>query len=548
MHQTGHGLSSHTMDGRQKKLSRRQRQVLTQGSSLLLPVRKGPSRAKQAALSKALAPEKQLSEIVVRAMAANRKRHDDVNNASKSRSPTVQALAKALALPHDSLPQRWGGAEFANSAVAKLPTTYPVPWGTGPVGTPSIPITDMQCFLFRDPLRSFIYHDPNTADAVYTYNMVGVDTEEIAEWNGLGACPDIDLKGSRAVAANAYRPHGPFMYPGQGEDGDQYWWLESGGSVTIVTTVGAATTLTVTLVPLEAEEDGKTLSDTAVIAAAGSTSKVITYGANPGYYKLLISSSASTSLVVTSVSFSSRNGVNNHGVWCHRSAPGVDSSLTAFGAVRVTAASVLVTNIATLVNRGGAVVARQVPIGHDWTDFVAFNGTSNASLVSQGSDYYAGDFADGVYGFSSPTGPNDWMMHPYISSDEGSLTMCAFDLDRQHPVVCVAITLEAAAVGNTLITVTHHVEFQTDSPIFELDRSRVTSLDRDQVMLIAGDIPQFSENPLHFGQIMDSIRNGMRAAAKGTVGFLSRVPGYAGTAVKGAAAMLPVAAALAALL
>jgi len=535
------------MDGRKAQGSRRQRK-----RQILNPTPSSSSPAGAAQLNKtknlirALAPIGE--EVAAKEAAANRRRRQTVQTKVQGKSAVVRALAKALALPHDSQPMRWGGAEFANSAVAKLPATYPLTWSHAEDNPRDLPMQDMQIFLFRDPLRSCVYFDPNYSDAVYSYQLIAFDTEELGEWDGVGASPTIVIRGSRATGVNAYKPHGPYMYPGTtGED--LYWWVDRGATITFNATVGGTTTLTYNAQPLESEEDDKILSATVTRSGAGPmAATAITFDV-AGYFKLTCRSSASATVIIDAVTFSNRTGVNNFGIWCHRAAPGVDASITSFGAVRVTAASLLVTNIATLVNRGGSVVARQVPLGHEWTDFVAFNGTSNAALISSGSDYYAGDFADGLYGFSCPSGPNDWLMHPYISSDEGLLTQCAFDLDKQHAIVAVAITLDSKDTsGNVLLTTTHHVEFQTDSPIFQLDRSRVLSSQRDEVEIIARDLPQFTENPLHFGQIMDSIRNGAKTAMNGATGFLKKVPGYADKASKGATVMLPVLAALAAML
>lgn len=466
-----------------------------------------------------------------------------VKAARSTTNPVVVDLVRAICLPHESTPVRHGGIDNTEpTAIARLPTTYNLKWDptfVPPAGYPlgDLPASDEQVFIFRDPIRSVVYADQNRPQQDYAYEITGL-TQSI-QGAQAGDESTMEIRTPPLIATSVYQPHGPLMYPGN-LSGKMAFWVQED----LVTFSGVKDTPTNVIVVSATDTKGNVL--TFEITAANPTWAIqCNFEGYPrDYYTFSLSEAGSDTFLnlmeIKSQLIAQVQSISPT-VWCHRSASGIDAGLANIGAVRVSAAGLLWSNAAAEIALSGEIFGRQVPEGKDWTDLVTFSGNSAIPLIAVSDNYKPLLLKTGMNTFLLPSGTDDFAMHTAVKSKNSIVYEAMFDLDRKHPIIAVVAQTTVAGGGNSFLTITDHIEFTTDSPLFSTERPRITTAMRDAADIILYDVPQFTENPLHIAEIWSAIKRG----AKSALDFGIR---HGPSIASGITKVLPIAASLMAML
>jgi hypothetical protein len=485
------------------------------GTLLQPPKLKGPKKSKSAGQNKLTASQTN----------ASKKTKSTVKNSVKGSGlfteAEVERVAMALALPANSEPQRYS-SEFSS-----LPTAIAAPWSINPapsVGSATItqtkfegmPNTDGFCALFRSAQRACVMYDPNPTGQAFQYVYSGVPntpalTAPAVTWNVSAPVPGKKywLKTPFVTSGLSYSPHGSVQYAGvSGKSDGRYFWLDEGFvTVTVTGTAANATIMALSRWGAAGEsEDVVTVSH----PISGSTGYILNIPAGQaGYYALSISGGVADTFGISNCSFNSVSA-------CYRHLPiqGLPNNISSTDGIRIIAASLMYSNEASPLNKQGKITGCQIPQGDHWFDYIG-NYSKFSSL--QGSHSMSID--EGMYGFLKPTQPTDFSMVESLLIENGVVYDSFYLLDQTTSFLMFYWQIINLLGQDGYWTFCHGLEYQTDDVWRSVAQSQLDASVYAKAVESLKIFPQFYENPLHWGDIWNKIKEVGKSVANGVIKY-----------------------------
>jgi len=450
-------------------------------------------------------------------------------------TPALEAVARAMTLPISAPPERYA------SEYSSLPTAVANPWSlrnAPAIGSATVsqtnfqgmPNTDGFCAVFRDPQRAAVIYDPNPTALTQTYaiqgvsNVIASETNPAFSWVVQAAIPNtpIYLKTPYATASSMYTPHGSTVYAGAIRGGQgRFFWLDRCNVNAQIT--GSVGTESCTLSLSKWDGDGvseDTLFATHVLSGLTSFTIAVTVS---GYYCLRLSNS----LQDQNITINSLQWTGSSAVFQHLTVQNLSANVGSTDGIRVTAVSLMLTNEASPLNKQGKISGFQEPQGVHWFDFI---GAYSTFASQQGAVTMPID--NGLYGFLKPTQPTDFNMIEKIDIENGIVQDSYWELESQTAFLMMYWQVTLLVGQDFYWTFCHGLEYQTNDtwrPIQSSDADAATYAKAVESLKI---FPQFYENPLHWRQIWEGIKQVASDVVNG-------VMKYGPTVLKGAAMVAP---------
>lgn len=479
-------------------------------------------------------------------------------------------IAYAIMNPASAINFRWGGIDETNATAVAQQHFYNESSQASCVGNTELPFGVACMVLFKDIVRAFIAFTPNpapTSPKYYCYQAyfaggnnyfwqvpaiwsVTVDpirtitNVDVLFWNDVNTNNTTSFPAQAPVAtftsgavtaitltSTGWSPHGPKLYTGtraqlQGA-GSSYVFLNA-GDVFMIGLVFSSTTPDAGLNTQLNRYVGPSVPDATVAGYVESAGYQVNYSTSgPGslappsgcvvYLGWTVTHSAYYSLAIgdTSTGSSTFQGLYTwvYGAGdclAHYSIPSFATSASQFVTSRVNAASLLVTNTASALNRSGEIVgAYYKDGGSNWHDKLTLNAIASASTLPV-IDTAVLPFETGMYTYMKPTADMSFK-HPVAIDTNGSLLQVNFFLDSSAPYTIIYMKVAATISGSPSTSAApgleylfHYdaaVEFQTESQVFETHYATGLSEDYVRACDIMKTAPVFMENPLHLAGV-----------------------------------------------
>lgn len=449
----------------------------------------------------------------------------------------TKALANAIALPGSSPGLRMPTEDGPRTSVMVVKDQFTINSPTA--GWNDFNIGDIVILYFGQPGRLMLMYQnvtqhnylPQFVDSLTAgttlktiqggWNIlpkpITTTTAEATWWPLIGAVPE---------ATSATNMHGPWLPAGLSDD-VPYILLNAGDTIstpsaTTWTGTGAGSLLLNLFMWAGPGVQPLRVDQQRAAVTAGNVGAVVLFTvASTGYYAVQF-----TQILLTSGTITSSNNLiylrlatGTGGRWANRCMQDVDPKNTgdpvAAQSCRVNAASLLVSNTSSVLNRQGTVLAARMridnPLGISIND------------LRMAAERYSGDAALGCYTFKE------------FSKQAEDFTDCTgnggglvFHLDYSDYVHAIQITCPGYATGPNTYTVScdAQVEFKTDVARYSKDVSRYSFPDLVAARKMLNSNPEwFYENPMHMSQIYGFIQNAAKKFYQGAV----RVAPYAAT-------------------
>lgn len=431
----------------------------------------------------------------------------------------VEQILFALTLPSEAPAFRYNGQTTGNPTSAKtLMQDQKLNWQNVTVDG-SIPAAEQMVFLFRNPLRAFVYYDANPTGQLFDYivhNWDGTTTHNPSNMVGGGYFQPV-LSYATPTPASTYYPHGDYLFPCEA-NGRLGFWVDQSAAATYAS-LGVSFAADPGLAGASIQWynwnglqwENADQQDT----VAGTLDY---YNVTPfvgGAYMSLDIKINSAAACPFTIHIKSNAGAT--GVWCHRSIPNISELLPIINGVRVNAASILWTNFSSELQASGKLVSVSVPACLPWTNIAV-----SQSGLTRLQGYESRQAKTGGYSFLRPDGPDDFKFNNDIrpSTRKGSvLNYAAFPVQERSSYVALALSVANVDARDTSIQITHAIEYLTDSKIQEVAFSEWSDEAWAEAIQKCRTIPQHHENRIHFKSIFRKIAR----VARGAFRFASRI-------------------------
>jgi hypothetical protein len=227
---------------------------------------------------------------------------------------------------------------------------------------------------------------------------------------------------------------------------------------------------------------------------------------------------------------------------CHRSIDGFDSLIPVVGSARVTAASVLASNISAELYKNGDIIISQQPAANMWDDLI--DGGTNVATDIYGrtgkNNYAVISWDKGAYAYMKPQSTLDLGLDQVDVSfnSNGDAVGIGFSPYTCSPYLLVYIqTNTPATTPSTLVryVVSTVVQWTSRNAMFPGEMSLMRpSLQMDLIHGLVNK-EQFFENPLHILALLPIIKAVLAGitAVGGAVGATAGAYSAVRTAIKG---------------
>lgn len=450
-------------------------------------------------------------------------------------SDRAVVIAESIALPSLNTPVRWS-SQFNDdkTAIAAPWSRVSVPWSTTSGDVDAI------AFVFRNASRAMVMSDANVAGDAYSYLCQGsVQTSDAAAslpattWTafssatatGLGPGAVLPLFMPIALSSNAdYSPHGPALLAGSDnkKGGSRFFWIDFDATFTANITwngTGAAVKLRVDMWSPDGITEG--VYNTLLTSGVDTVTNFINGG---GYFTFKLVVMNVPTVNISTVTVNSATIAGSGLVMRHLPIKDYITNAPAAQAVRVTAASLMYTNEAAPLQRQGKITGYQSPQSSHWTDFynnnsVGFNFDTVSS--SQGSMTLAADL--GIYGYLKPTQPRDFAFQSDVDFEGSVLTDSYYSLNHGTAFLIVVAQISNILGRDAFWTVCHGVEYQTKDVWREIEVPFDDYRIFDSALAHVKELPQWTENPLHFKTIVNAIRSNVGKVMNGLLSTGKRI-------------------------
>lgn len=429
-------------------------------------------------------------------------------------------IIKAIAAPYDSLPTRMS-TEYTDepTAVIRCRTDFDANWNltTDPL---ALDASQMAAFLFRSAGRAMIVYDANpSAQATFyqavlrgTYDGV-IATSEVAQ------AYDIEVHNVEIVRLDAtlpYQPHGPNQSVGLDSAGNNYFWMDKTDSLTIMCNSSFLGTnkLNFTVYSYNYDDDTKGKIVQSGSWVTGSTDPITfepSSYAEAGYYTVDFEFSA---IGGDSAIFQMFLGSPDGSHWAHKPLPHYTDIVAASGSIRVVGASMMYTNTADQLTRGGKLAMAQYGGSKSWTELITT--FDNFADVQTGTRSV--DAVNGVYGFLKPSGTADFEWDQDTVYKQNNLFL-RFQLRTAQSFLGVMLDVSNPSGRQGVWKMGFGCEMQTQNSVFIVAPPRATIFQFQGAMEKLKKIPQWHENPSHLSDIFNAIKSGAGKLVKGIMTY-----------------------------
>lgn len=426
-------------------------------------------------------------------------------------SERISHILESLVLPQDNDPLRYNNdASSQPTACKTLTQDFKLNWNDATTSK-VLPSTDTMVFVFRHPTRAVITYDNNASSqpfAYAVYDYAGTTSQYVPP-----GCINFPFNSGPARSTTGYAPHGPVLYPAL-EDGRVGYWCDSDGSgkysSLMVTAEGDTSALLTGSVSFWFWSGAAWILQETVSMENG----VATYGGpvtpkGGAYSHVTISTPVNCSATQFNLQIQT-GGVDGPSVWCHHPVSNLDQLLPIMQGARVLAASVDWENFGSDLEESGKVVAVGVAAGQNWTKI----GTSQSALT-QLSGYKPGLAKKGYYGFLRIDDEQDLVFRQDVGTGAlpDSQPYAYFPLRERSSYLAISMSIASTTSRDTSITVTHSLEYLTNSKIQETRPPYVpgisgyTYTEWSVAIQKLSELPQHHESKVSWRKIVEQLSN-----------------------------------------
>jgi hypothetical protein len=459
--------------------------------------------------------------------------------------PSV-AILKSLTCPKDNPPIRWA------SKYSSMPTATASPWsivtapwaaGVTTQTTKQLPVNQMIAFVFRCAERSMVIYDHNPTEESFVYQFYGIDVAHTvsptppsisfrAGGQGAGGVlygTVVPLKIPYAVPTSSYAPHGAVWFAGKAERDEmrRFFWLDGSPADSVVdidTSCDPADTYKINIILDRLTDEGVQLAayESGLLTEATPGGQIAVL--ESGYYAFsakVTDNSTSGTVMIDSLTYTSTTST-----FRHLCMPHYELNTVSADGIRVIGASMMYTNQAAVLNLQGKCVGVQLPVEHNWTDYISSTAVSQLASLAQAETKRADN---GIYGFLKPTQPHDFDVQRYTQVVNGVLVDSFYPILHDSAFLGVGVQIDDGAGQDGYFTFSYNMEYQTTDTWREITASPYEEQTYDVVLRMLKDMQQWYENPLHLKQILSGGKKLLSGAARGVMRY---GPGVVATAAK----------------
>lgn len=232
-----------------------------------------------------------------------------------------------------------------------------------------------------------------------------------------------------------------------------------------------------------------------------------------GYYRFAMVTSAddtvcSVGLILT----------GTYDLWAFKPLPQLDVHMTLLGQCRVNSASLMFSPDASVLNQNGFIAAAQYPMETCLTELTASFSTDPTDTVTMQNSMNFGKFSmrQGCFAYHRPSSSVELAMTDVVSVEGWKYSV------RNNPMAPPGGWLVMALAGQPgvdvnpgcfgHVTTCAHLEYSTTSEWIIQASNNETTADTMAAIDALRHVPQFHENPLHFTDILRSVKRGFAKA------------------------------------
>lgn len=421
-------------------------------------------------------------------------------------------MTSALANPFSSHGLRWHNPdESVRTGSITLHSNFTIKQSQGNAGTyATVPAGTYIAYLFRSPLRSQVSFYANWAHDPYAYTSSHWYNDTLVEALPITGPADTttNITFRYMTHTSGIDPHGAILYAGTtiSDDTQDLLWVDREASVTLTQDVEAADNVSVFLFNGSRLQLVKTLLFTSGGAVFQNTSGngPLDYAVNGGYFAFQYVTR------VPEVGQAVKMTVSGTGdVWAHLALPFVSTHQTALEQCRLIANSVLITNVASVMNVEGTIKAAQYPSKTLWTQTPGLDFT-------MASTAYMGSAQKGCYGYLRPTSLTEMdfreCLELYTTTAANTVQASNFQVDG--PGVYLAFKAECVNTGTAYpgldftVTCASILEFITEDQWYEIEYPMLSADDCSRALDALRFYEVFHENPMHLKDLYALVRKG----------------------------------------
>jgi len=246
------------------------------------------------------------------------------------------------------------------------------------------------------------------------------------------------------------------------------------------------------------EKEGKSSgSGKPVLAVPGTVSVTVLVS---GYYRMRFDPFANPSDAINGLSILiTSTGYCN----AHRPIPQIQGNLNKASTCRISAASILLTNTSSELNKSGSAFILQSSPAIDWVEW------ATTRKVSASANVFQSLLEKGIYGWLRPTQATDLSYRNDADiTQSGVIAASYFQLrpDSAYLVVQGQMANDTSVDAfSGILTTAFAVEYPTDDVWVETDIPRAPVGIYEEAFAHLRNVPQFHENPLHIANLVRSI-------------------------------------------
>lgn len=188
------------------------------------------------------------------------------------------------------------------------------------------------------------------------------------------------------------------------------------------------------------------------------------------------------------------------------------TSYLPFQNTRCTAAAALFTNITQVLAKQGTALAARLEPGDDYFNFAKNNATIATRIPNE---KYFGALENGIYSFTSPALESLSFLNHTLNGSAAASVVPLIHLANLGPAN--AFLLQDAGIspyGQLAVTVDWHLEFRTNSCLFQT-ATCITPLEvQHQAEIALGTVPNFYENHTHKSEIISGVSKAAKMVSK----------------------------------
>lgn len=332
------------------------------------------------------------------------------------------------------------------------------------------------------------------------------------------------------------KPHGDFLYPGRFNNaGRSYIWANAADVVNIIV---LSPTNQFVVTPFYYRADGSILNGQLIICNPSTTTTItppLSAHERIGCYVGFDVNSTFSTPTTFQVQIEVTNAGNVSRCYGHRSLPWTDPNLASIDAVRVYAASILLSNDAAPLDKEGKIAAVQWPAGTDWRqhlDYDAYSSAANAKTFRA---------ENGYYGFLKPTqAAKDFEFRDQSNVTRSDTVSYAwFDLSTPNDFLSLCTKITKPEGRDFEVTLSAAYEYRTDDQTRDRRVPTMPPRDVEEALYKLGFAEQHHENPFHMGDITDWVSDQMSKIWSGVKWAFPKVLDGLTTAAKVGAAVAP---------